>query len=411
MAIFNKSIAQLTFEDLQELVDAKAVENLRLELKKEVPDADQHTKKLSSFGNTFGGYMIVGASEKDGRIEQLVGVVPQNGYKQKVVDWCFSKIYPPLTVEVSEPIPLPNDPAKCCYVLYTPESDTAPHFLNERKGLYIRTDEFSGRAESKLANEQELRSLLNRREIVRVRRDELMERARSRWMAYAAAIQSNEPNKTLEAHLELSIGPRFPSRRLSDHANLRKLLRDCHFTWQSGGFPNLNNQSVSQHESEILLSPGRHLSIIDASIWGMLFYASAIDRNQAGYEGIHLGSLVGHLLAFLEHAKRLLNKLQCLGPVQISVALRSIRNKPWLYMQPHQGYVEKGPSSMLDDELFFLLESDMTVFDSNKLAMEILTLVFFATNWPEVSTQQTQMQEVLKMGYGYNQWSWKLSSD
>jgi len=168
MPIYTKPVSQLVTSDLEELLRDQAVENIRLEFKREVPAKDETLKKLSSFANTFGGLLVVGASARsaDGRIETLPGVDVQDGYKQKVVDWCFGGASPPLTVEVSDPIPTPDGSGKVCYVISVPEGDVAPHFLNGRKGVWIRTDEFSGRFDAQLANESELRSLLDRRKMI-----------------------------------------------------------------------------------------------------------------------------------------------------------------------------------------------------------------------------------------------------
>ncbi len=84
MSIFTKPLSQLETSDLQELLVDGAIENVRLEFKREVPKKDETLKKLSSFANTFGGFMVVGASasSSDGRINGLPGVEKQNGYKQ-----------------------------------------------------------------------------------------------------------------------------------------------------------------------------------------------------------------------------------------------------------------------------------------------------------------------------------------
>lgn len=145
MSIFSKSLSRLEPTDLSELLQDRAVENARLEFKSEVPNKDETLKKLSSFANTFGGFMVIGAkaNSSDGRLEELPGVDVQDGYKQKVLDWCFGGANPPLTVEVSDPLPLPAGGGKVCYVAYVAESDVAPHFLNGRRGVWVRTDEFS----------------------------------------------------------------------------------------------------------------------------------------------------------------------------------------------------------------------------------------------------------------------------
>lgn len=61
MSIFSKPLSQLDAVDLQELLTDRAVENARLEFKVQVPTKDDTLKKLSSFANTFGGYMVIGA--------------------------------------------------------------------------------------------------------------------------------------------------------------------------------------------------------------------------------------------------------------------------------------------------------------------------------------------------------------
>ena len=68
MSIYTKSMTDITTADLQELLDEKAVENIRLEFKLEIPHKDEMLKKLSSFANTFGGYAVIGAkaNSKDG---------------------------------------------------------------------------------------------------------------------------------------------------------------------------------------------------------------------------------------------------------------------------------------------------------------------------------------------------------
>jgi predicted HTH transcriptional regulator len=71
MSFFTTAITQLTTADLQSLLGANAVENVRLEFKLEIPSKDETLKKLSSFANTFGGFLVIGAqaSSTDGRLK------------------------------------------------------------------------------------------------------------------------------------------------------------------------------------------------------------------------------------------------------------------------------------------------------------------------------------------------------
>ena len=69
MSIFSRSVTSIVSADLQELLTENAVENLRLEFKREIPSKDETLKKLASFANTLGGFVLVGAeADSDGRI-------------------------------------------------------------------------------------------------------------------------------------------------------------------------------------------------------------------------------------------------------------------------------------------------------------------------------------------------------
>src|ERR1700722_8071255 len=241
MSIFTKPLSQLGAADLQELVQEQAVENLRLEFKLEVPDKDEMLKKLSAFANTFGGLMVIGAraSSKDGRITELSGVDKVSGFKQKVVDWCFKGVNPPLELDVSDPIPTTSGTGKFIYVVKLAESDVAPHFLNGRNGVWVRTNEFSGRFEQKLADATELRHLFDRRKLILARREALLQRARNRYEALADKTNMNlAGNRTkLGARLEFSIVPRFPAHPLCKQEHLKLLTSESTLTWRQLRFP------------------------------------------------------------------------------------------------------------------------------------------------------------------------------
>src|SRR5690349_14881425 len=98
MPFFSKAIADITTADLEELLATGVAEAIRLEFKREPPGPEETLKKLSSFANTFGGYMIVGAAAQssDGRLEALPGVEPQSNYRQTVVQRCNEGIWPPI---------------------------------------------------------------------------------------------------------------------------------------------------------------------------------------------------------------------------------------------------------------------------------------------------------------------------
>lgn len=104
MTIYDKSISNLAPADLQQLLDEDAVENIRLEFKRQDVPKDAYLTKLSGFANTYGGYLIVGAEEDgNGKLVALPGVDPIPGFKQRTLQWCYEGVYPLLQPNVSDP--------------------------------------------------------------------------------------------------------------------------------------------------------------------------------------------------------------------------------------------------------------------------------------------------------------------
>jgi hypothetical protein len=410
MSIFTKPLSQLSAADLKELLDENAVENSRLEFKLEIPTKDETLKKLSSFANTFGGFIVIGAkaSSADGRIEGLHGVDTQSGYKQTIMQWCFSAVSPPLIAEVSDPIPSPENDRKFCYVIHIAESDVAPHFLNARKGIYVRTDEFSSRFEARLTNENELRHLLDRRKLIRDRRTNLLERAKKRFDTFAARTHTDSSGirTKMGSLLELCVVPRFPAQQVCEQGKLNALIVENVMPWRQVTFPNIaNNGIISQHESAIVLNPIRGFSIFESNVWGMLFYCTQIDGNHNGNSGIHLYQLVGRVLLFVRHAGKMLTAMGYSGPILIETTLRYMLNVVWLY--DLHGQVHSRQGSELDDDIAFSINttSEELREKSDAIAMDILRYVFFSVNSSDLIDKPLDFEMLIRKGYMYNIWS------
>lgn len=409
MSIFTKPLSELRSGDLLELVSDGAVENIRLEFKSEVPNKDETLKKLSSFANTFGGFMVVGAkaSSADARIQDVSGVDEQPGYKQKLIQWSFEAAVPPLSLEVSDPIPVPSGSGKVCYVIYTPESDTAPHFLNGRKGVWIRTDEFSARFEARLADERELRQLLDRRSSIRARRASLAERARKRFEIFAGAKFVG----TLQfpAFFRLCVAPRFPARQLCEQDKLRSFTSPSEVNWVSWRqtiFPDPGALIVSQHESEIILDAARGLSFFEVNIWGLLFYGVRVDEHDDGEPGIHLFRFIGYILLFVRHAGRLLRRMGYSGPLHIESSLGPIGGTKWLQPDVSGAWLNSLPGSELDNAVAFSISrtSEQLAESPDSVSIEILKVILFAVNLAGLADSQHKLEGLLRAGYHFNFW-------
>jgi hypothetical protein len=410
MPIYSKPISALSTDDLNELINEAAVENVRLEFKREEPSKDEIIKKLSSFANTYGGWLIIGANadSSDGRLTELPGVEKVPGYKQRIIQWCYNSISPPIELAVSDPIPTPTDPRRFCYVIYIPESDLAPHFINGRKGIYVRTDEYSQKFEPRLATLEEILHLSGRRRFVLDRRQAIIDRAKRRFKSYVETSygELGKNPKGIGAHLGLIITPRYPLKRLVEGQKMLEIIGNERFSWRQVGFPRTTQGTISQQDSVLVLRPGSSFSLLEASVWGLLAYFTEIEIEiKTGVAtGIHLDHFLGQLLAFAEHAGRILSKVGYFGSLNVHLDLQNIRGVPWIYFD--HGFPETGPKSILDDFSSIVLEVAATrlMEQRDAFVIDLLKEIFFALNWPAISSSEDELRNIVLSGYKFNDW-------
>lgn len=413
MPFFSKAISDLTTADLTELLTYGTAETVRMEFKREVPGPEETLKKLSSFANTFGGYLVIGAvaHSSTGRLEALPGVASQNNFKQTIIQRCHEGIWPPIEVVVSEGIPAPDNTGTVCYVIYVPESLSAPHFLNRGKGAWVRTDEYSQRFETRLATYEQLLHLGGRRALAVERRQQLFARALARFdtlieLDYAA---SPATSGDIGAHMVLAIVPAFPTKKLLDEYALRELLPECRVAWRQVGFP-YSRETVTQVDSVLDLRSGHTFGVVEASVWGQLFYACEIE-HLAGKDparavsGIHLYAFLGHVLVFLEYARTVYRRFGYNGPLLVRCRLRRVRGKRFMYF-PMGNVPELGPSSRVDDDVDVELSLMGTRLDASRdeVAADLFKLLFFALNWAERARDDGLIRDLLGKAAYYNFW-------
>lgn len=292
-----------------------------------------------------------------------------------------------------------------CYVIYVQESDVAPHFLNGRKGVYVRSDEFSSRFEARLANETELRHLLDRRRLILERRAMILERARKRFKTYIESRAQTNP----DAFLEFSVVPRFPARPLIEQTGLASTIRQNYMAWRSVVFPKQTSPIVSQQESALVLEAARGSSVFEANVWGMLFYCRNITvRNERDpAEGIHLYAFVGHILLFIQHAERMFASLGYSGPVHVETRLISILRVPWLAADAMGNLTDEREGSRLDDEVTLSLTLSREDFRVRPdwIAGEILKYVLYSVDAADLIDNPAALERLIRSGYSYNVWS------
>jgi len=285
MSIFSKQVENIVFEDINELWGEKVQENIRLEYKREIPSKDGLVKKLSSMSNTHGGYMIIGMEEDgQGNPKSICGVQEKKGFKQQVVQWCFTEVYPPITPFVSNPIPNQLVTNTVIYVIYVDMSLDSPHFLTKRRGCYIlRTDEFSQRFEPKLTTHEEIGFLSDRRKAGEDKRTFLIQRSRQRFDLFKVAkrpdassdlAQSDSPG----SYLSVILLPQYPHNRLVTEPELLNLISEIQVTIYRGERTFPPPEKYSQFESLIFPTPTFDFSYLELNVYGQLSYFGKVSK-------------------------------------------------------------------------------------------------------------------------------------
>ena len=410
---FSKSVTDITTHDLAELLASSAVENVLLEFKRDVPDPADLLKKLSGFANTFGGYLIVGASaaSTDGRLVAYPGVEARSNYRQSVVQRCYEGLWPPLAdVIVSDGIAAPGSEGRFCYVIYVPESLQAPHFLTERRGAWIRTDEFSQRFDTTLATFEEIQHLANRRALAVSRREQIYARSIGRFDALVSGnyAANRRTSGDIGATFYLSICPHFPTRPLLGGHELLEIVRSTLIPWRGTAFP-ANVEVITQLDSALLLHPVLGFSLTDANIWGQLTYCCEIEEafkvGDQSVSGIHLYAFLGHVLVFLEHARQTYRKFGYNANLLIRILLKRIRGKPFVYAW-YGNLPVTGRASPIDDEVSLEISVPARRLNENRdeVAGDLLKELFFCFNWPEQGADEASLLDLMAKAAMYNGW-------
>ena len=122
--------SRLTFADLVAMRDERFEETIRLEFKREMPDAgknDRMARLIASMANSDGGTIIYGIEEDDdGR---AIALYPFNVGKsaERVVLVAQNVLDEPLILTSVYSIPYEADPTKGFLVVDVPKSDRGPH--------------------------------------------------------------------------------------------------------------------------------------------------------------------------------------------------------------------------------------------------------------------------------------------
>lgn len=97
-------------------------------------------KAVAALSNTMGGVLLLGVTEdKHGKaIFPIAGMPMEPGIEDAIMQSCVTGIYPSVVPEMRI-VPFEDDASKCVVIVRVEESAFAPHAVQNRTRVYIRT--------------------------------------------------------------------------------------------------------------------------------------------------------------------------------------------------------------------------------------------------------------------------------
>lgn len=136
--MINKNISDISYQDIELLLENKIDESDILDYKIEMISDDSLIKHVCSFANTRGGDMVFGIKEsgKGGYPIEIIGLNSSNINKERIEQIILSNIIPRLDVKIKS-MEIPNS-EKSILLVRIPDSYQKPHQNNKNKKFYKR---------------------------------------------------------------------------------------------------------------------------------------------------------------------------------------------------------------------------------------------------------------------------------
>ena len=136
--MINKSIEDISYPDIQSLLDNKIDESDVLDYKTEMITNEKLARHVCAFANTRGGDIVFGVKEsgKGGHPTKIPGLDPPNLDKESIEQIILSNIVPRLDVKIRI-LKIP-DSTRSVLLIRVPDSHLKPHQNNINKKFYKR---------------------------------------------------------------------------------------------------------------------------------------------------------------------------------------------------------------------------------------------------------------------------------
>ena len=267
MNLWSIDIEKLTWDQLLEFLKQGEIETVRLDFKQALDDSVKKT--ICAFANTLGGIIVVGLEEDKvnntcifpsidtSRLEPM-----RNSIKDSVFQASATKIYPPVSVQVSPIFENPKDNTKAIYVIRVDQSAHAPHAYEKNRVLVAERKDNMTVNHDVLADIDVVQALFERRNRIEEKREQLIEQELNRTNGQFSHRSSRCAKRWI------SIIPWFPDRHLVDRNACFKVLqsyklfplrRQNPFTFPNGAYAQFSTNELL--DGTIRLTDYGHLHV------------------------------------------------------------------------------------------------------------------------------------------------------
>jgi len=214
--LYTKKITDITYDDVIVFCSKGIKENEILEYKSVI--TAKLDRVISSMANTYGGHVIIGIGDEDGRPKPpFLGIDYTKGIEERITQILISNIFPPILPGIQV---CPSDDKKHAFiVIRIAESDATPHYVLQKTLAYVRTGNIT--SPEKIADVNEIEWLRNKRQKAIAFREFLIDNSGKHYTTLAKLA---EVDIALSSEIFLSACPLFPSKTLVVPSKIEELF-------------------------------------------------------------------------------------------------------------------------------------------------------------------------------------------
>jgi Putative DNA-binding domain len=216
-SLWNKSVAEMTGEDVERFIQQGIAEGARLDYKQRIDTS--LSKNVCSFANTLGGLIIFGIETDAANLPKWppCGVPRDNWSADRITQICSDAIYPPVLPTVSLPFNNPHSAGTILAVMRVDQSPLAPHAVDQSTKVLVRTNDIGSRFD--LADVDRIEHLLERRSRIAQARDSTLSQN-------IARLERHQPLRGFVPMAWFSISPEYPWQSVCTQTTCLEFITD-----------------------------------------------------------------------------------------------------------------------------------------------------------------------------------------